>query len=119
MNGPHALRLSAFAGAAGCLIALAGCTGGRSEAPTEELRLRDLAKCYGFFQGQNRGRTPADEKQFKEFIRKTAPSEKVDELFVSPRDNEAYVVRYNIKVGPPGPGGAPVVAYEKTGVGGK
>jgi hypothetical protein len=41
-------------------------------------------------------------------------------MFVSPRDSEAYVVLYGLKLAPPDPQkGAPIVAYEKTGVNGK
>jgi hypothetical protein len=43
----------------------------------------------------------------------------IDKLFVSSRDNKPYVVIYGTMPGGQGPGGAPVVAYEKEGVKGK
>jgi len=42
-----------------------------------------------------------------------------DSLFISPRDGKPYVVLYGRSKGPPGPGGAPVVAYEQEGRGGR
>jgi hypothetical protein len=58
-------------------------------------------------------------------VEKEAPSlleqfavKDVQALFVSSRDKEPYVILYGPLTGPPGPGGQPVFAYEKTGVGG-
>jgi len=118
MRQPLSLRLLVILGT-GCLAFAAGC-GGPSSPPPGQNNLRDLAKYYGLYQGQNQGRTPPNEKQFKEFIQKKDAAVKPDEVFISPRDHEPYVVLYNLKLGPPDPvKGAPVVAYEKTGVGGK
>src|SRR5436190_1123516 len=119
---PHRIPvrvLAVVAVGAVCLSVLAGC-GAPSTHVTGEDNLRALAKYYGQYQGQHQGKTPPGEKPFKEFIQKKDPGAKVDELFVSQRDHEPFVVLYNQKVGMPDPNtGAPVIAYEKTGVSGK
>ena len=108
------------------LASLVGCDGGSRPQPKAEAHLQALAVFYGRYLSQNRGQSPADEKAFKEFLAKLAPSEFTgfglstsDEMFVSPRDNHPYVVRYNVPVGPPTPQGSSVVAYEQTGAAGK
>ena len=111
-------RSATLFGFAVVCVTLAGCTGGGGQLPPAHANLQNLAKFYGMYQSQNKGKTPADEKTFKEFIRKSDPAAKVDEMFVSPRDNEPYVVRYNQKLGVPGQF-APIIAYEKAGSGGR
>lgn len=109
------------------LAFLGGCGGGGSKPqPKAEAHLQALAVFYGRYLSQNRGRPAADEKAFKQFLAKFNPSEftsfglsSSDEMFASPRDHQPYVVRYNVPIGPPGPQGPSVVAYEQTGVGGK
>ncbi|MDZ7616995.1 MAG: hypothetical protein U1E05_08325 [Patescibacteria group bacterium] len=113
--------------AAACLLAL-GCGGARRQAEQrEESRLKPLALFYGQFTGQHRGRPPASETQLKEFIQAQGPEalasfqvNDVDALFVSERDGKPYVVLYAdaAKGNPPGPAGAPVIAYEQEGAGG-
>lgn len=95
---------------------LLGQTGCRQpRAKVEVSRLQQLSVFYGRYMSQNKGQTPTSEKQFKEFIQKVDSSVNVDELFVSPRDNEPYVVRY--KEGMVAPGA--VTVHEKTGVDGQ
>src|SRR5438132_11173148 len=60
-----------------------------------------IARYYGLYQGSNKGQTPPNEKKLKEFMQQKDASLKVDELFVSPRDSEPYVVRYAIQFGVP------------------
>jgi hypothetical protein len=111
------------------LLALSsiGC-GGPSEVPQaeSEVHLKALAVLYGRFISQNMGRTPANEQQLKTFAQGVPRAEleamkvsNVDALFVSPRDNQPYVVKYNVPAGVPGPAGAPIIAHEQTGVDGK
>jgi hypothetical protein len=109
-------------------VALAGCGGHRANQAQEESNLKPLALLYGQFIGQNRGQPPATEAQFKDFIRAQGKTllesfhvSDVDGLFVSSRDGKPYVVRYGPAAakGPPGPGSAPVIAYEQAGVGGR
>ena len=88
--------------------------------------MKPLAVYYGQYQGKHQGRPPANEAEFKAFL-KTLPPEAlgsfavtdVESLFVSSRDKKPYAIKYGKVEGPPGPGGMPVMAYEQEGVGGK
>jgi hypothetical protein len=94
---------------------------------TEGSSLKPLGIYYGRFIGQHRGQPPKDEAEFKAFLTTVTPDElkshnvgSVDEMFVSKRDGQPYVVVYGATTNPAiGQGGAPVIAYEKQGVGGK
>jgi hypothetical protein len=111
------------------LLAVTVAAGCERQAPPptqQEVHLKALAVGYGMFIGNHRGRPPADEEEFKAFLRSLPPEQlpgqpgDIDALFVSPRDNQPYVVRYNIGSTMPGPGQPmEVVAYEQTGVGGR
>lgn len=104
-----------------------GCSpGGRASAPMQESPLKPLGLLYGQFMGQNQGRPPASEEEFKVFIRERGMGmlkqfnvPDVDSLFISPRDKQPYVVVYGEPKGPPALAGQPVIAYERVGVGGK
>ncbi|MCA9246100.1 MAG: hypothetical protein KDA42_03265 [Planctomycetales bacterium] len=104
----------------------AGCGSGASSAETEGSSLKPLAVLYGRYIGQHRGQPPASEAEFKEFIRSFEPPalkslgvHDVDQLFVSQRDGQPFVVLYGEKSKALGPAGAPIVAYEKQGIGGR
>lgn len=106
--------------------ALMGCGGGHGSAAQESSNLKPLALLYGQYIGRHRGQPPPNESEFKQFIQKdgatllaTFAIADVDELFVSSRDQQPYVVLYGPTSGPPGPAGQPVIAYERDGVGGK
>lgn len=101
----------------------------------------------GQFRGSNQGRTPANDEELKAFIKSKGPDAlqpfkvaDVDALFISPRDNQPFVILYEKLAassgvpgmptpgeGTPGSsgsapsalGGQPVVAYEASGVAGK
>lgn len=103
----------------------AGC-GNPDKVAQESSNLKPLVVMYGQFIGQHRGKPPADEAEFKAFLKKVDPERlksfqvtDVDSMFISTRDKQPYVVRYGKVEGPAGPAGLPVVAYEQTGVGGK
>ena len=94
---------------------LTGCGTVTESEDVAELRsnMQSLAAAYGSYTKQNRGRAPKDEKRFRAWIEKNGGAEvfeaqSVDEMFVSSRDNEPYVVVY----------GKPkqVIAYEAVGV---
>ncbi len=113
----------------GFLLALvavaAGCSRTASQA-TESSNMKPLAIFYGQYLAAHKGQPPADEAQFKEFVKTLRPEllkslevADVNSVFVSTRDKKPYVIRYGKVAGPPGPGGVPVVAYEQEGVGGK
>jgi hypothetical protein len=118
-NLPARLRLAALAMGAATLLTLgAGCSS--TSQPPGQNNLSGIAKYYGQYQSKNKGQTPPDEKKFKEFIQKTDSGAKLDEMFTSPRDSQPYVVLYGLKASMPDPKkGAPIIAYEKQGVGGK
>jgi hypothetical protein len=108
------------------LCGLVGCGGSAKEQAEETSSLKPLVIFYGQFTGQHQGRPPADEAEFKAYIKTLDPSAlksfnitDAESLFVSPRDKKPYVILYGGANGPPGPGGQPVVAYEQEGVMGK
>jgi len=120
-----ALLIVAFASISALLTV--GC-GQPSEVPQEQpvAHLKALAVFYGRYAGSHRGQAPPSEEEFKKFIRSLPSADlsslkvsDVDSLFTSPRDNQPYVVKYKIPLPPPGPEGAPIVAYEQTGAGGQ
>ena len=100
---------------------LAGCGSGGGGLSKNDDNLRRIGVYYGRFLAQTKGTPPKNEGQFKEFIKKIDPEVDTEKIFVSPRDHEPYVVKYNLK----GAGGmdptkgAPIVAHEKVGVAGK
>lgn len=106
-----------------------GCSDpGRSNQAEESSSLKPLAAFYGKFVNQHGGKTPRSEAEFKAFLKEPKNAESlrlefqvadVDAMFISPRDQQPYVVIYGAMPDLPGPGGAPVVAHEKTGVEGK
>ncbi len=97
-----------------------GC-GPKIEAPeSTEMRsnMRSLAVAYGAYTRDNRGRPPKDEKAFRKWLDKQGPDypqilkvESIDEIFISSRDNEPYVIAYGKA--------KRIVAYEAVGVEGK
>jgi len=125
--GNTRLRFGVVPGIIALLLALPlGCTTRTESQDREQSNLKPLAVFYGRFMSQHRGQPPADEAEFKEFIR-SLPSDQLasfgvtdpESLFVSSRDGQPYVIIYGQPSGPPGPAGAPVIAYEQAGVGGK
>lgn len=108
------------------VLPLFGCGSKRENVAQIQSNLRPLAMFYGQFQGRN-GRAPASEVEFKAYLRALPPADlttwgatDVDGLFVSSRDGQPYVVLYgDAAKKAPGPADSRVIAYEKTGVGGK
>jgi hypothetical protein len=108
-------------------VALLGCGGGggTASAPLQTSGLKPLSVYYGKFLQQHRGMPPKDEAEFKQFLQSFAPEtwkefgfDNFDAMWNSSRDKQPYAVIY----GTTAPGklnDAPVVAYEKQGVGGK
>ena len=101
------------------LAAFSGC-GPKADLETAELRsnMRALAVCYGDYMKTNRGRAPKSEKALRKWLEKRGDEylevlhvDTVDDIFISSRDNEPYVVIY----GKP----ANVIAYESVGIDGK
>jgi hypothetical protein len=112
-----------------CLVPLtSGCGRGPREGTTDpeaKLRLEQLLKIYTFYIEQ-RKKTPANENDFKSFIRKLPPSDRAsldvpddfETLFTSPRDGAKFVVRYGIPKPDVG-GESQPIAWEQTGAKGK
>ena len=111
-------------GALFVVATLVGCGSGQTETARqqESSHLRALIGLHRYATTQL-GHRPTSEGEFKEFISNRAQAmletlkvQNVDELFISERDNEPFVVMY----GQQPPGVAPdVVAFERTGVDGK
>jgi hypothetical protein len=105
-----------------CLIV--GCGGG--EAPPEpdaKVRLTKLLRLYQAYVQKNK-KAPPNEEALREFGQKLTAQERdermigddLENIFTSPRDNQKYVVVYNLKVDP---SENRAVAWEANGQGGK
>jgi len=116
----------------GCLaLAVVGCGNKPVEQPPTEANLKTIYVLFGQYTGQNRGQSPPDEAAFKKFIQgldaeqlKSLTDLDVASLFISPRDNQPYVIHYQAEMGIPGVGaagepGGGWLAHEATGVAGK
>lgn len=116
-----------------CLIALVGTsvllTGcKRTDADSmiadkNDTNVKRLATLYSFFHIQNRNKGPKNEEQLRSFIEAQDPKRlkrggiditSLDDLFVSERDGEPFVVRYGINTVVRGPS-LPVI-FESTGI---
>jgi hypothetical protein len=100
-----------------------GSEAGKSE-PEANVRLTKLFKLYKAYVDKNKT-GPANEQALREFGQKLSAKERedyrigddLDSIFTSPRDNQKYGIRYNLKLDP---GAAPrAVAWEVNGQGGK
>ena len=118
-----ALRPWLLVALASCCLWQAGCSSRRKEEATERetSHLKPLVILYGQFLSQN-GKPPTNEEQFKKFIHvrgkrllENSGIATVDEMFISERDGQPYVVLYG-KPKPETP--RDLVAYEQTGLDG-
>ncbi len=114
--------------AAGLFLGLSGC-GSRSGDQGSELTPQDqhimqMAGLVGAYKAANNGKSPASPDVLKSWAQKqpkdklTSVKDALDDVFISPRDNEPY------QLAPPPQGmramGPPrIVVYEKTGKRGK
>ncbi len=100
------MRLVAIAG---LCISLLGCSSAETGDLKEELIEVDHMQCltnlYCLYQIQNRGNGPENRSDFKRFIaqqpkrslrRIGVEPAKIDDLFVSERDNESFRIKYGI-----------------------
>lgn len=92
-----------------------------TEISAEEANFKNLALLYGQCQGRLR-RPPANLDEFKKFLEQVkadpGASIKVNDIekfLISPRDNEPYVILWNVQART---GMPDVIAYEKTGADG-
>lgn len=95
-------------------------------ASANSTNLQRVTSLYLTFQQEHDWRGPADEAEFKEFVRSYDPARlarinvdpnKVEELFKSERDGEPFKIRYDV----PGNmmGSTEPVVFESVGVGGR
>lgn len=113
------------------ILATIGCGSKPVEQPATEANLKAIYVLFGQYTGQNRGQSPPNADAFKKFLQgldpeqlKAVTDKDVDSLFVSPRDNQPYVIHYKGEIGVPGVGapsaaGGGWLAHEATGVDGK
>ncbi len=115
----------------GVVAAQSGCSPDTSDpnvviSQANKTNIQRLRNLYVMYQMKNKFQGPKDEAEFKEFIKAADVSilepmgvdpAKVDELFISERDNEPFVVKYGVPTTPRG--STDPVIFEKTGVGGK
>jgi hypothetical protein len=102
----------------------AGCSPPGYTEPEAKVRLTKVLRLYKAYVEKNR-KGPATEQALRDFGQKLSPKERdeyligddLDGIFTSPRDQEKYVIRYNLKLDPGGPTRA--VAWEAQGQGGK
>ena len=94
-----------------------------SDAAPDDSRIKPLTSMYAGYTNRN-GNPPASEEEFKRFVAesgepllKAAEVNSVEELFVSPRDNEPYVILYGTEAAKLINRG--IVMHERTGVGGR
>jgi hypothetical protein len=107
-------------------MAITGCGSQNKSLAREQSGLKKLAIVYGRFLARHQGKPPADEAEFRKYVESLSPADLtplgIDDskrLFISDRDNKPYVIIYGQPKGPPGPGGAAVIAYEQEGKAGK
>jgi hypothetical protein len=110
-------------------LAAGGCGDGQRPQSESERNLQALAVMYGRFISQNRGMGPPNEAEFKKYIRSRPSTDlesfkidpaAVDQIFISPRDQQPYGIAWGIRPGAPGPDGMmPMIIWEQTGEGGK
>jgi hypothetical protein len=108
------------------LLALSGCRSQTQSRERQQSNLRPLAVFYGKFIGRHRGQPPANEAEFKAFL-KTIPAtelalfgvENVEGIFTSSRDQKPYIVLYGSPSSKAAESPDRVIAYEQDGAKGK
>lgn len=80
-------------------LAAPGCgMGGGAPPPEGQMAIENVAKWYQLYRADHRGRPPADEDAFTGYIQSKLDERGQtldrDKLLTSPRDGQAYVIRY-------------------------
>jgi hypothetical protein len=99
-----------------------GCRGSAPPEPEGKARLTKVLRLYQVYVDKNK-KGPPSEQALRDFGQKLSTKERddyligndLDNIFTSPRDNQKYVIRYNLKLDP---GQPRAVAWEATGHGG-
>lgn len=91
------------------LIVLAGCEASKPPLSDVERRLQIIAQMFNRYTASHQGKTPANEKVFKEYINGLSATEKsaqginnIDELLTSPNDHKPFIIRYGMVAINPG-----------------
>jgi hypothetical protein len=97
-------------------LALAGCSSKPppKREPPVEVYLRRLVQAYDVAE-YKLGRPPRNEDELKRFLGETGATEDPEQLLVSPRDGQKYVVYYGRRLDPYG---SELLAHEKDGADG-
>jgi hypothetical protein len=128
MLGSRALAASAAVSLAAAVLlsVISGCGGSAavSAEPEAKQRLTGLFQLYKFYCEKNK-KAPANEQALRDFAKTLTPEERtsrkigddLEGIFVSPRDGEKFVIRYNLMV--TGGGSSKGVAWEAKGKDGR
>lgn len=124
------VRLGGLFVLVGVMTSLIGCGDGDTPnaaiSKANKTNSQRLANLYLMHQMKNKFQGPKDEAAFKAFIQQAGDEvlepmgvdpNSVDELFVSERDGQPFVIRYGVTGGPRG--STEAVIFEQTGEGGK
>lgn len=107
---------------------LVGCSSDKTKknvAALNATNIQRVSNLYAAHQTYKNGQGPKNEAEFKQFVRDFDPTKldmmgidpaNVDAIFVSERDNQPFVIRYQVGGGR---GSVDPVVFEQTGVGGK
>jgi hypothetical protein len=123
MLGRFTGRLSAVLGCVAVIVALSGCAGSDVATQKNSDAFGALAVLYGQYRGAHSGQTPTSQADFEKFVKTHGgPTLEhfgitdVEQLFVSPRNEQAIDVVYGRGLSGDSD---PIVAYERESVGGK
>jgi hypothetical protein len=103
-----------------------GCAGGKSDVPIGDAaeNIRKLALAYVEYAAANNGVGPADKQTLAKFLAKDnlITTGEAEAFFVSPRDNQSYVIRWGLRpmgrpIGP-NPPQPNIIIFENTGADG-
>ena len=85
------------------LLLFVGCSSEKAAPSEVARRLQLVAQMFSRYTASHQGKTPANEKLFKEYINGLSASEKsalgitsADELLTSPTDHKPFIVRYGL-----------------------
>lgn len=119
-----------FGGLGFCALGLVGCGGSAAANGDDEMlarrQLAVMANLYGEYLQANNNIPPKDEEAFHSFLNedsgsrlKTYNVNHLDELFISARDKQPFVIVCGQRLASKDMPDAPWAAYERTGVEGK
>jgi hypothetical protein len=107
-----------------CCLGASGCGRSSPREPEAKVRLAKLQRLYQVYVEKNK-HGPPNEEALRAFGQKLSAKERddyligddLDTIFISPRDNQKYVIKYNLPLDPAAASQA--VAWEATSQNGK